>query len=136
MPRFCCSSVMSTMLATASRSSSSFWSGSGRVVGIANRCMIREVMRTNRVIAWILAAMAVCASAGAGADTAAEAKAHWERGVTAYGLGRFAIAAQEYEAAYELKPQPSLLYNAAQAHRLAGHKAKALLLYQLCVRLY
>jgi tetratricopeptide (TPR) repeat protein len=65
-----------------------------------------------------------------------DAKAHDERAMSAYALGRFAEAAQEYEKAFELKPYPALLYNAAQAHRVSGNKARALLLYQNYLRVF
>jgi tetratricopeptide (TPR) repeat protein len=64
------------------------------------------------------------------------AKEHYQRGTAAYALGRYADAAQEYEKAFDLKPDPALLYNAAQAHRLAGNKQRALLLYQNYLRIY
>jgi tetratricopeptide (TPR) repeat protein len=64
------------------------------------------------------------------ADETSEAKVQYERGVGAYALGNYAQAAQFYEAAFALKPDPALLYDAAQAHRFAGHKQRALLLYQ------
>ena len=41
----------------------------------------------------------------------------------------------EYEAAFSLRPDPALLYNAAQSYRLAGNKARALELYRNDVRL-
>lgn len=69
-------------------------------------------------------------------DDSAELRAHLEKGKAAFGLGRFAEAAQEYEVAFALKPTPTLLYNAAQAHRMAGHKERALELYQSYLRLY
>lgn len=69
-----------------------------------------------------------CALAGsARADD--EAKTHYERGTRLYMLGKYADAASEYEQAFEIKPVPELLYDAAQAHRLSGDKHRALLLY-------
>ncbi|HZS40589.1 MAG TPA: tetratricopeptide repeat protein [Polyangia bacterium] len=65
-----------------------------------------------------------------------DAKAHYEKGVGYYALGKYAEAAGEYEKAFELKSDPALLYNAAQAHRLAGNKERALLLYQNYLRLF
>lgn len=63
-------------------------------------------------------------------------RAHVEKGKASFGLGKFADAAEAYEAAFALKPAPALLYNAAQAHRMAGHKERALDLYQSYLRLY
>ena len=65
-----------------------------------------------------------------------EARAHYEKGNAAYALGDYAAAATEYERAFQLKPDPALLYNAAQAHRVAGNKQRALLLYQNYLRVY
>jgi tetratricopeptide (TPR) repeat protein len=65
-----------------------------------------------------------------------DARTHYERGTSAYGLGDYATAATEYEAAYRLKNDSALLYNAAQSQRLAGNKPRALLLYQNYLRIY
>ncbi len=53
-----------------------------------------------------------------------------------FGMGRYGEAAEKYEAAFALRPDPALLYNAAQSHRLAGNKPRALELYRNYVRLY
>src|SRR5437016_3056801 len=63
------------------------------------------------------------------ADTAA-AKSFFESGSVAFALGDYAEAAGDYERAFSEKPDPALLYNAAQAHRLAGNTRRALLLYR------
>jgi tetratricopeptide (TPR) repeat protein len=65
-----------------------------------------------------------------------DARAHFKRGTTYYALGKYSEAAVEYEKAYELHPDPALLYNSAQANRLAGNKQRALTLYQNFLRLY
>jgi tetratricopeptide (TPR) repeat protein len=80
-----------------------------------------------------LAGMAVAAPPEPGAD---EARAHYKKGTSLYALGRYAEAATEYEKAFELRSDPALLYNAAQAHRLADNKPRALLLYQNYLRLF
>jgi tetratricopeptide (TPR) repeat protein len=66
----------------------------------------------------------------------AEARAHYEKATGAYALGRYADAATEFEAAFVLKPDPAILYNAAQAYRLAGKKDRALELYRSYRRVY
>ena len=43
-------------------------------------------------------------------------------------------AIEEFQGLYEQKPQPILLFNLAQAHRKAGHKAQALDLYERYLR--
>jgi tetratricopeptide (TPR) repeat protein len=65
-----------------------------------------------------------------------EARSLFERGSTLYALGRYAEAAPLFERAFELKPDPALLYNAAQAYRFMGNKTRALTLYQNYVRLF
>ena len=60
----------------------------------------------------------------------------YEEATAAFGLGRYAEAAEKYEAAFALRPDPALLYNAAQAFRLAGNKPRALELYRNYVRLF
>jgi len=59
----------------------------------------------------------------------AKAKQLYSTGVTEFNLGHYAEAAKIYEEAYRVLPDPVLLFNAAQAHRLAGHKEEALKLY-------
>jgi hypothetical protein len=65
-----------------------------------------------------------------------DARKHYDQATAAFGLGRYADAAVEYEAAFRLRPDPALLYNCAQAYRLAGNKARALELYRNYLRLY
>jgi tetratricopeptide (TPR) repeat protein len=84
----------------------------------------------------LLTAATANADPNAKPDSTQEARAHYRRGTAAYALGRYAEAATEYEAAFELAPDPALLYNAAQAHRVAGNKERALTLYQNYVRVY
>jgi hypothetical protein len=59
-----------------------------------------------------------------------QARSHHDRGVTEYNLGRFDSAIREFERAYELDPDPILLFNLAQAHRRAGHDARAVFTYK------
>src|SRR5688572_23259842 len=74
--------------------------------------------------------------AAAAAVPEADARAFNEKATAAFALGRFAEAAGYFEKAFELKTDPALLYNAAQAHRLAGNKERALTLYQSYLRVY
>src|SRR5262245_9233952 len=59
-----------------------------------------------------------------------------EKATAAFALGQYAAAAEDFEKAYALTPEPALLYNAAQAHRLAGNKERALTLYRNYSRVY
>jgi tetratricopeptide (TPR) repeat protein len=70
-----------------------------------------------------------------GADSE-QARAFFDRATAAFALGHYPVAAENFEKAFELKPDPALLYNAAQAHRLAGDKERALILYQNYLRIY
>jgi hypothetical protein len=64
------------------------------------------------------------------------AKALYESAMAEFGLGNFAKAAEQYEEAFRLRPDQALLYNAAQSHRLAGNRKRALDLYRNFIRLY
>ncbi len=70
------------------------------------------------------------------ADEMGEARAHFKKASAAFAIGEFAEAAEEYQAAYRLKQDPALLYNAAQAFRLAGKNEKALILYKNYLQFY
>jgi len=86
------------------------------------------------VVAVLVAAPPVAAAAGASA--ARDARRIYDEATAAFGLGRYAEAAEKYEAAFAIRPDPALLYNAAQAYRLGGNKARGLELYRNYVRLY
>lgn len=88
-------------------------------------------------IAICCAALAVASTAQAQAQsspTAESAKDHFRRGTELYDLGRYLDAVQEYEAAFKLSAKPALLYNIAQAYRLAGRTKEALGAYRGFVR--
>jgi hypothetical protein len=70
------------------------------------------------------------------ADNVEEARAYVNKATAAYALNHYAAAAENFEKAFEPKPDPALLYNAAQAYRLAGNKERALELYESYVRVY
>ncbi len=62
------------------------------------------------------------------ADTAA--KAHFQKAEKAFNLGKFEDALKGYEAAYDGKPLPGLLFNIAQCHRNLGNHERALFFYR------
>ena len=70
------------------------------------------------------------------ADGVEEARAYVNKATAAYALNHYAVAAENFEKAFELKADPALLYNAAQSYRLAGNKERALELYESYVRVY
>jgi len=75
-------------------------------------------------------------AAGGGGGEQSEARAYFDKATAAFALGHYPVAADNFEKAFELRPDSALLYNAAQAHRLAGNKERALTLYQNYLRLY
>jgi tetratricopeptide (TPR) repeat protein len=88
-------------------------------------------------LAVIIAAALVSAPAvSMAAPPNKDARRIYDEATAAFGLGRYAEAAEKYEAAFSLRPDPALLYNAAQAYRLAGNHKRALELYRNYVRLY
>src|SRR5262245_2800841 len=62
------------------------------------------------------------------------ARQHFEQGSRLYDLQRFHEAAHEYEAAYELHPDPALLFNIGQAYRLGNEPDRALLAFRSYLR--
>ena len=64
-------------------------------------------------------------------DARAAARDHYLKGTKAFDLGRYEVAIREYVAAYELIDDAALLYNLAQAHRLAGHPRDALRFFRV-----
>jgi hypothetical protein len=70
------------------------------------------------------------AGAPSGAEAAARARRDFEEGLRRFNAGEYATAIQWFDAAYQLAPLPGLLYNLAQAHRLSGDCARALVLYR------
>jgi tetratricopeptide (TPR) repeat protein len=92
-------------------------------------------------IGFVAVAVAVGCLAGillsstvARAEDTAAAREHYQKGTGFYDLGRYQDAAKEFEAAYEAKNDPALLYNLAQSHRLAGNTEQALHFYRTYLR--
>src|SRR5204863_4100840 len=85
-------------------------------------------------------ACGVCAASPALARTpteeAAAAKEHYTKGTKLYDLGKYEEAIKEFEAAYEIKDEPVLLYNIAQAYRLDNKYSEALRFYRSYMRKY
>jgi len=79
---------------------------------------------------WIMAIAFCAATALAHADAREEAKAHFKQAHVHQEAGAYALAADEYIAAYALDPRPETLFNVAQAYRLAGNKPAALDYFQ------
>src|SRR5262245_40158125 len=84
----------------------------------------------------VLAVSSSAGAAGGGEDKKAEARRLYDEATAAFGLGNYPEAAEKYEASFKLHPDAALLYNAAQAYRMAGNRQRALQLYQNFGRLY
>jgi tetratricopeptide (TPR) repeat protein len=69
-------------------------------------------------------------SAPAPVDKKPVAKQYVDAGLAAQDSGDYETAITFYLKAYQLVPHPALLFNMAQAHRLAGHIDQALSLYK------
>jgi tetratricopeptide (TPR) repeat protein len=79
--------------------------------------------------------LASAAPARARVDEAAEsARQHYHAGTKLFDLRRYREAAAEYEAAFEAKEDPALLFNIAQAYRLAGAYEDAVASYRSFLR--
>ncbi len=70
------------------------------------------------------------------ADDVQAARQHYLNGSKAFDLGNYALAIKEYMAAYDAKPDPALLYNIAQTHKLAGHPSDAVRFYRIFLMRY
>ncbi len=85
-----------------------------------------------KALTWIPLCLIVClATTTARADDPAAARLHYKEGTKAFDLGLYDKAIAEYMTAYQAVNDPALLYNLAQAHRLAGHPRDALRFYRV-----
>lgn len=84
------------------------------------------------LLAWVVLA-GLCGSALAD-DAKATARAHLDAGTKFFNIQQYDKAADEYQQAYLLDPDPAYLYAVAQAQRLGGDCEKALLSYQAYLR--
>jgi tetratricopeptide (TPR) repeat protein len=89
---------------------------------------------TGRVTFAVLLASLLGIAAPARAEETMSAKEHYNKGTSYYDLGRYADAINEFEAAYQIKNDPAILYNLAQSHRLAGNAEQALRFYKTYLR--
>lgn len=90
--------------------------------------MVKGHVKRARFLVWLLALLvARTALSQVSVDAARE---HYRKGTAAYNLGHYAEAAKEYEATYEITLDVAVLFNTAQAYRLAGENHKAILAYK------
>lgn len=81
-------------------------------------------------IAAILVASGSAARADGPLDPLPSAKPHVEAGVAAYAAGDYELAIREFTAAYQIDPQPAVLYAWAQSLRLGDRCADAIVVYR------
>jgi len=87
------------------------------------------------VLAGLLAAIVLAASPRAAHAQMTQAqkdevKLHYQRATRAYDLQKYQEAIDEYQKAYEISGDPLMLYNIAQAYRLADQPAEAVRYYR------
>ena len=73
-------------------------------------------------------------ASAAPASEAHEGRQHYDRGIERYTLADFETAIEEFKKAYELTHAPALLFNLAQASRLAKQYEPALHFYRAYLR--
>jgi tetratricopeptide (TPR) repeat protein len=88
------------------------------------------------LVAVVLVGARGAGAAGASEDEKAEARRLYDEATAAFGVGNYAEAAEKYEGSFKVHPDAALLYNAAQAYRLAGNQPRALQLYRNFLRIY
>jgi len=88
-----------------------------------------------RYVAFALVVLAILSSGLVRADPIAKARDEFKKGETAYAVRDFKKAVIHYKKAYELSKRPALLFNVAQAHKLAGNLKEAIYFYDTYLRL-
>jgi tetratricopeptide (TPR) repeat protein len=95
----------------------------------------RAALVSARVALAVAAAIVATTPASAAAQSGSEAaRVAFQEGKRAYNLGRWEEALAGFEKAYKLSGDTVLLFNVAQAHRLAGHLEEALVSYRAFLR--
>ena len=73
-------------------------------------------------------------STPARAQDYAAAGAHFDAGQQAFAAGRYKVAADEFQAAYDITKDPALLFNIGESQQRAGDAKKALAAYRAYVK--
>jgi tetratricopeptide (TPR) repeat protein len=92
--------------------------------------MNRRAVRILLVTVTLALATGVPGLASAQPRPKATAEGHYQKGMKAYTLGKFADAIEEFEKAYELRQEPIFLYNIAQSHRQNNSPQRAVFFYR------
>ncbi len=82
----------------------------------------------------LVVAFVTMSSLAVAKEDVSAAREHYKNGTKLFDLGKYLDAAAEYEAAYEAKDDPSLLFNIAQSYRVGGNKEAALRSYKSFLR--
>jgi tetratricopeptide (TPR) repeat protein len=91
---------------------------------------VRNLLLAAAAATALLLATPPAAAADRPADKANIARQHYESGLRKFNVGKFAEAAEDFQAAYEVSGRDSLLFNIAQAWRQAKNYEKALFFYK------
>src|SRR5690348_2167263 len=78
----------------------------------------------------IAAMLASVAMAQPASDPAAEAKRHFQAGLTHFNLREYEAAIAEFQSGYRFKQDPVFLFNIAQAYRFDNQPEQALSYYK------
>lgn len=97
------------------------------------RVVLRFVLLAS-VVTSISSARAVAQPASPAAGAIQAASKYTDEGIAAQKAGNYDAAVALFQKAYALTKHPVLIFNIAQAHRLAGHLAQALGLYERYLR--
>lgn len=89
---------------------------------------------TRLTAAGVLLVALVLRPAAVEAEDAQRAKEMFHQGSVYFDLGQYDRAIEVWQKGYEEKQDPGFLYNIAQAHRLSGNPAKAILFYKSFLR--
>jgi len=106
---------------------------SGRIIVYYQAVATRTLKLVKPCAVLVMAAvltMAGAATARAEDSATEQARQHYQNGTKSYDLGHWDKAIVEFEKAYELRPDPSFLYNLAQTYRRKGDAKRALDLYK------
>lgn len=87
------------------------------------------------LLTWILCGAPAGTAWARGGAADQRAREHYDRGLAHYNLGEFEQAISEFKQAYAISGAPRLLFNIAQAQRLAKDWAAARFSYQAYLRL-
>src|SRR4051812_37939022 len=92
--------------------------------------LVRNLLLAAAAATALLVTVPAAAAGDRPTDKANIARQHYESGLRKFNVGKFADAAEDFQAAYEASGRDSLLFNIAQAWRQAKNYEKALFFYK------